>query len=417
MKRFLLCAAALTSSALANPVAEPLIPNWTSGPASYTHTLNLNQNEVRWFVINVSQATPYTVESNTALHIDTDGSPAADTSLALFSTGWGYLICDDADSGEGQHARLTFGIDDRPGVGDGLPFDGRDGDIPYASEFFVAVTAGPATFDYGFTVNGSAPAGQVVLHVESVVNAATLQLPPSNVINCGTVCSDAPFGYDMPATATWHLNVTSPSQVTWLRFHTDRQPNQDYYFDIDTAGSTVDTASMAIFDYFGRIWFTDNDGPSPSVGPRAFSFGGSTYRPNPPAGLVLQGQSGELPPESYWLAVVPGPATFQRAFTVSPGPSGPPAVGDLQVNIRTNFNRLAGRCSPADMGACGGTRGSDNNLDNNDFVVFIDYFFEHRRAADMGSAGGVAVEDGRFDNNDFVVFIDEFFTGRANCHG
>jgi hypothetical protein len=66
---------------------------------------------------------------------------------------------------------------------------------------------------------------------------------------------------------------------------------------------------------------------------------------------------------------------------------------------------------PADLGAPGGGAGQDGVLDNNDFVVFIDYFFNADARADRGAVGGVAQPDGVFDNNDFVVFIDQFFAG------
>jgi hypothetical protein len=66
----------------------------------------------------------------------------------------------------------------------------------------------------------------------------------------------------------------------------------------------------------------------------------------------------------------------------------------------------------ADIGQAGGTAGSDGLLNNNDFVVFIDYFFNHNPLADRGTVGGVPGHDGSFDNNDFVVFIDQFF---ASC--
>ncbi|MDP1660806.1 MAG: GC-type dockerin domain-anchored protein [Phycisphaerales bacterium] len=49
--------------------------------------------------------------------------------------------------------------------------------------------------------------------------------------------------------------------------------------------------------------------------------------------------------------------------------------------------------------------------DNNDFVVFIDLFFNQQPAADMGRQGGLLGSDGLFNNNDFVVFIDQFFAG------
>jgi probable HAF family extracellular repeat protein len=66
---------------------------------------------------------------------------------------------------------------------------------------------------------------------------------------------------------------------------------------------------------------------------------------------------------------------------------------------------------PADLGVGGGVPGHDGQLDNNDFIVFIDYFFAHDPLADRGVTGGVPGTDGAWDNNDFVVFIDQFFAG------
>ena len=65
---------------------------------------------------------------------------------------------------------------------------------------------------------------------------------------------------------------------------------------------------------------------------------------------------------------------------------------------------------PGDLGSAGGLPGPDGLRDNNDFIVFIDFFFTPDTRADLGSAGGVAGADGLLDNNDFIVFIDFFFT-------
>ncbi|HYD02173.1 MAG TPA: GC-type dockerin domain-anchored protein, partial [Phycisphaerales bacterium] len=65
----------------------------------------------------------------------------------------------------------------------------------------------------------------------------------------------------------------------------------------------------------------------------------------------------------------------------------------------------------ADVGTVGGVPGQDGALDNNDFVVFIDYFFAQNALADRGTTGGVPGADGQWNNNDFVVFIDQFFAG------
>ncbi|MDP1662861.1 MAG: GC-type dockerin domain-anchored protein, partial [Phycisphaerales bacterium] len=71
----------------------------------------------------------------------------------------------------------------------------------------------------------------------------------------------------------------------------------------------------------------------------------------------------------------------------------------------------AARCGPADLAQQGGLSGFDGLLDNNDFIVFIDLFFDQNAYADFGQQGGIAGADGTFDNNDFIVFIDRFFAG------
>ena len=73
--------------------------------------------------------------------------------------------------------------------------------------------------------------------------------------------------------------------------------------------------------------------------------------------------------------------------------------------------RILPRGCAADVGGQGGLPVTDGTLDNNDFVVFIDYFFTGDPRADLGSTGGTPGHDGSFNNNDFVVFIDLFFAG------
>ncbi|MFT3686175.1 MAG: GC-type dockerin domain-anchored protein [Phycisphaerales bacterium] len=70
---------------------------------------------------------------------------------------------------------------------------------------------------------------------------------------------------------------------------------------------------------------------------------------------------------------------------------------------------------PADVGSPGGQSGPDGALDNNDFIAFINAFFNADATADFGSAGGVAGPDGQFDNNDFIAFINAFFNGANGC--
>jgi len=75
--------------------------------------------------------------------------------------------------------------------------------------------------------------------------------------------------------------------------------------------------------------------------------------------------------------------------------------------VTTPVYRLA--ILTADRGSAGGEQGPDGVVDNNDFIVYINQFFEHDIRADIGSAGGFALPDGQFDNNDFIAFINLFF--------
>ncbi len=104
-----------------------------------------------------------------------------------------------------------------------------------------------------------------------------------------------------------------------------------------------------------------------------------------------------------WVAPTP---TGGAVMTFNSGGNGGSDV--LLANIRANNTQ--GTC-PADLGRQGGLAGPDGRNDNNDFIVFIDYFFAANALADLGVQGGVPGQDGAFDNNDFVVFIDLFFAG------
>lgn len=64
---------------------------------------------------------------------------------------------------------------------------------------------------------------------------------------------------------------------------------------------------------------------------------------------------------------------------------------------------------PGDVGGEGAALSPDGVRDNNDFVVFIGWFFAGDSRADVGLEGAGIGSDGVFDNNDFVVFIQFFF--------
>ena len=88
-------------------------------------------------------------------------------------------------------------------------------------------------------------------------------------------------------------------------------------------------------------------------------------------------------------------------------------LGEINVPLGIGYETLTitRLCGPADIGGTGGLPDEDGLLNNNDFIVFIDWFFAADARADRGATGGVPGADGAFDNNDFVVYIDQFFAG------
>jgi hypothetical protein len=142
------------------------------------------------------------------------------------------------------------------------------------------------------------------------------------------------------------------------------------------------------------------------------------------AAMTLTATAKGVPPLTYqWRkdgvpivdgGTVSGATTAQ--LTVNPAAAGDAGFYEVVVTSGcatsvTGSATVTAPCLSADLAGQGGAPGGDGHLDNNDFVVFIDYFFNHNPLADVGGQGGVAGADGQFDNNDFVVFIDAFFSG------
>jgi hypothetical protein len=119
-----------------------------------------------------------------------------------------------------------------------------------------------------------------------------------------------------------------------------------------------------------------------------------------------------LPEQVYVaLGVYENPDGGTLVAGLQPTPAGSNGNGVIEgaewFAVRTSAVPACG----ADIGSEGGSEVGDGLLDNNDFVVFINWFFAGDARADMGSEGGAMGRDGVFDNNDFIVFIDGFFAG------
>jgi hypothetical protein len=101
--------------------------------------------------------------------------------------------------------------------------------------------------------------------------------------------------------------------------------------------------------------------------------------------------------------VVGGTASYRAVVTASCG----------SVNTAPATVRVTQQCGLADVAGEGGAilPCGDTFLDNNDFVVFIGWFFDLNVRADIAGQGASVGSDGSFDNNDFVLFIQRFFDG------
>ena len=177
------------------------------------------------------------------------------------------------------------------------------------------------------------------------------------------------------------------------------------------------------------------DGPSPVFGEAAAVVVVSFEVLAPTAYIMTASPRPSIDPNDEFeieLSALDGPVMFHIDETMPPvsvNEAGLLGAGQYSVQYQVeltggaaaadasySFNfSLVSPCGAADIGGAGGSIGWDRQLDNNDFIVFIDMFFTAAASADMGSAGGVPGGDGLLDNNDFIVFIDRFFAGSASC--
>jgi hypothetical protein len=158
----------------------------------------------------------------------------------------------------------------------------------------------------------------------------------------------------------------------------------------------------------GAAWGNSYDGAkkaivwTPPAAPVLTDAELAALRPQLPAGTVIKDNTirwGHM--YSFWFTCDLDPRS-DVGSSMSMAQAGSFA-GNLSAEVR-------GPRHPADVGIQGGTAGADGLLDNNDFVSFIDLFFNSDARADVGVQGGGPGHDGLFDNNDFVAYINFFFS-------
>ncbi len=390
-------------------------------------------NTVSWLKI----VFPTAINSGLGSAMDIDmatsnGLPENDFSMGLYNSS-GVRVANSFNTGPGLLPQISLGAGTRTRNGDGIPYDGQNpGASPNggtnvnawpaapAGDYYLAVCSGDDGTAFGpglWSVVGSTEANTPgVVRVRYYSNAPAVT--PAVVQNLGSLPSLVTGVANMPADAG--------ARFKWIKFSipTDANDTTNKYVDIDTANSLdpVNDTNIALYDSAGNLmslnddiapgWGVDN----PTGGNAAMSFGTgnfsrdySSVNTNLPAG---DGRDGYLPAGTYYLQVSMCCAGYgDNRFWVVNDYVTNLDVGDVNWAIRSNYTG----CGPADVGQQGGIEGSDEHLDNNDFVVFIGLFFTQSPLADMGKQGGVAGSDGTWDNNDFIVFIDQFFNAPSYC--
>ncbi|HZW07551.1 MAG TPA: GC-type dockerin domain-anchored protein [Phycisphaerales bacterium] len=374
---------------------------------SRTHALTTTPYQVKWYRFEVPDF--YSPATNRALEIDMVGSVSSQRSLAVYSAAGGPPLARTSTS-FGFEALASFGPDNRP-VGAGpQTFTGQDGSLA-PGVYYIGVKMGPASLflDDIVAENLATETG------DFVVNLRTIDASLDTSGNTPPAAEDVTLA---PGTTARSAVVSAAAPVKWYRFALPGHAADDGnsaaagpYLDIDTSATSgvVTATDIGVYSAGGlRVGSDSLDGAGSYA---SMSFGDAAPQRASPGfgGVGGNGRDGPLPAGTYYAAVLGAAASFP-ATTFNVTASASAQSGTVTTTFATNITAPAA-CGPADMGGTGGVPGGDHALDNNDFVVFIDYFFGQNPLADVGRQGGVAPGEGLFDNNDFVVFIDYFFAG------
>jgi hypothetical protein len=293
---------------------------------------------VKWYHFCISgDATDGAGAGGQFLDIDTEGS-AADASVAVFTSD-GALIDQDANSGSGANAQLSFGMGRRAAVGDGRQYDGRNSDDTGAAHvaglgagsYYLAVAPNGSTFSDGFTVNAGATGGGVTVNFHTNVNGTPLapSVAPAVIQDFGTLTAPGAQIASRPL---------GPREVAWYSFTTCVGADASNPVTIDLTGS--DSLNNAITRYSSAVNVV----------------GTATGTAAPATATLTFNTAGSLPAGQYYVAL-----TYD-AGDLAPSPT---TAGrfHLRSNNASNGYAFAGEITVANS-ACGPTCGSaDFNCD------------------------------------------------------
>ncbi len=136
-------AALAPHAAFAQPAATDLGALNTAVPVNVPG-ITVSANTVTWYKFTISAVSPAMF-----LDIDSEGTlltPGNDSMIGLYD-GAGNLVASDDDNGSGGLSALSFGAasPSRPGIGDGITFQGQNGPLA-AGTYYLALGGFPVTF-------------------------------------------------------------------------------------------------------------------------------------------------------------------------------------------------------------------------------------------------------------------------------
>ncbi len=159
----------------------------TLGNGTVNQSLTFTAGEIKWFRF----ATPTVASVGSGRFVDlstelatTNPFTGSGTEIGVFSAD-GRVVSDD-DDGPDFFTALSFGGGaERPAVGTGVPFNGRDGSMP-AGTYYAAVAGFQALFAPSFDVTTfSTAVGDVTFKIAS--NFGPLPCGPSDIASAGPV--------------------------------------------------------------------------------------------------------------------------------------------------------------------------------------------------------------------------------------
>ncbi len=371
-----------------------------------SQAVTVDAGGVKWFTVTTSDASD---AAHRKLDINTLSSTSGvDSEIGVYSsTGAGLFANDDA--GGGLYSQLVFGE------------GGAAGPLA-AGTYYIAVSTFNATFGLTeWNVTSTGPGGELQLSL-----LQTFTTPPVGIWD-ETAQGGGDAGQDL-ASAQVVSGTGALPRITGA-FGAD---DVDMYkinicdtanFSASTAGTPAIDTQLFLFNADGT-GVVMNDDNTLGGGGLWSALDNTTGFITATGNYYLAISRYDIDPTSGGLEIwADTPFAAQR----QPDGANPGGILDgwMGTNATTGNYRIdltgvcrvsAGpACGLADVGGVGGAPGADNHLDNNDFVVFIDYFFSQNPIADQGATGGAPGPDGAYDNNDFIVFIDNFFNAPASC--